>query len=326
MKHYKEIADSVLSRRDKYRQTQKTLRIASVVSVFVVMTVLGIGIIQGGTAAQGTLPEAVGSNNQAELHSEIYGGPQNELGIEPNGGYSSENATNQTGRQETITVQTSTHEQTPPEGGNELVFVTTQTSAPYQGTTPTIDGSDDLTGGEFSNWFNIPALPFEKGFELTGEELTDDEAQAYFEENIAEITDTLATSGVAADAIDIADKGYCHVNYNGTEGKLLEIRQNFRDYLVYNNGELISIITLYKENGEIYCTPAFGAPWFADFNAYLQQHSGEELIFIYAGFMEMVIAPDNSFRNPMGYEIAPYFEGIEKPYEVFYHESAVYVP
>lgn len=325
MKTYNEIADSVLARRDKYRQTQKTLRISSAVSVFVFMTVLGIGIIQSGTAAQETSPDTVGATNHAELHSEIYGGPQNELGIEPNGGASSE-TTAQTGLNETITVQTSTHEQTPPDGGNELVFVTTQTSAAYQGTTPTIDGSVDMTGGDYSNWFCIPALPFEEGVELTGEELTDADAQAYFEENIAEITYMLTANGVSADAIKIADKGYCHVSYNGVEGKLLEIKQNFRDYLVYNNNELISIITLCKENGEIYCTPAFGSPWFADFNAYLQQHRGEELIFVYAGFMEIIIAPDNTFRNPMGYEMAPYFEGIEKPYEAFYHEAAVYVP
>ena len=327
MKTYNEIADSVLARRDKYRQTQKTLRISSAVSVFVVAVVLGTVIIQGGRAAQGTAPETVGSTDQAELHSEIYGGPQNELGIEPHDGHASENAANQTGPQETITVQTSTHEQTPPHGSNELVFATTtQTSAAYQGTTPTIDGGSDLTGGDYSNWFNIPALPFEEGFELTGEELTDAEAQAYFEANRESIVYSLAASGVPADAIKIADEGYCHINYNGTEGKLFEIKQNFRDYLVYNNDELVSIITLYKENGEIFCTPAFGAPWFADFNAYLQQHKGEELVFVYAGFMEIVIAPDNTFRNPIGYEIAPYFVGIENLYETFYHESAVYVP
>lgn len=297
MKHYREIAGNVLARRDKYRQTQKTVRISSAAAVFVAAAVFGIVLIQSGPAAQGQSGQ-----------SEFYGNAVNEsIIVSGSSEYAAES-----------TMQTSTHEQTPPDGGDELVFVTTQTSGAYHGTSP--------TGGDYSNWFNIPALPFEEGFELTGEELTDTEAQAYFEENSESIINSLAASGVSADAIKIAEKGYCHVNYNGTEGKRLEIKQNFRDYLVYSNDELISIITLYKESGAIYCTPSFGAPWFADFNAYLQQHKGEELIFVYAGFMEIVIAPDNTFRNPMGYEIAPYFEGIEKPYEVLYHEKAVYVP
>lgn len=305
MKHYNEIASSVLARRDKYNQTKKALRISSAAAVFVAAAVLGIVLIQGGPAAQGQSGQ-----------SEFYGNAANEsIIVSDSSEYAAES-----------TMQTSTHEQTPPDGGNELITVTTQTSAAYQGTAPTVDGSVDMTGGDYSNWFFIPALPFDEGFELTGEELTDTEAQAYFEENMESIASSLAASGVPADAIKIAGKGYCHVSYNGVEGKLLEIRQNFRDYLVYNNDELIAIITLCKENGEIYCTPAFGAQWFADFNAYLQQHKDEELIFVYAGFMEMVIAPDNSYRSPMGYEIAPVLGGIEEPYEILYHEKAVYVP
>ena len=113
--------------------------------------------------------------------------------------------------------------------------------------------------------------------------------------------------------------------FDGQEGKSYEIRQNFRDYLMYNGDELIAIITLVKENGKIYGTPAFGAPWFKDFNETLQKHSGQKLLFVYAASLEVVILPDNSYFCPTGYEIGVEF-GTDDRYQMLYHEKAIYVP
>lgn len=189
----------------------------------------------------------------------------------------------------------------------------------YQG-----DEGNIGSGGD-SMWF-IPALPFDIEFELTGEKITDGEAQEYFSTNAGSITGSLSASGVDTDSIKISEKGYCHISYSGVEGKGFEIRQNYRDYLVYSSDKLVAIITLFKENGEISATPSFGAKWFDTYNSYLNAHKGEELIYVYASWFEIIIAPDNTYFNPMGYDASAYFEGVQKPYDVFYHEDAIYVP
>jgi len=189
-----------------------------------------------------------------------------------------------------------------------------------------VDGGNNISGGEINNGFFIPALPFDRNIEVTGESLTDAEAQEYFKLNKESIIGSLSSSGVSSGSIKISDKGYCHVNYDGEEGKCFEVRQNYRDYLVYNGDKLVAIITLYKENGEIFNTPSFGAKWFDDYNSYLQAHKGEKLVYVYAGWFEIIIAPDNTYFNPMGKDVSLYLEGIEDPYEMFYHESATYTP
>ena len=146
-----------------------------------------------------------------------------------------------------------------------------------------IGGDEGFTsGGNIRDGVSIPVLPFDREIKLTGEKITDEEALEYLSKNKSGIIGSLSSSGVAADAIKISDKGYCHVNYNGEEGKSFEIRQNFRDYLVYNSDKLVAIITLFKENGEISATPSFGAKWFDNYNSYLNSHKGEELIYVYA--------------------------------------------
>ena len=124
-----------------------------------------------------------------------------------------------------------------------------------------------------------------------------------------------------------ADHGYCHVSYDGTEGKPFEMHRNFRDYLVWNSkGELIAIVTLTKENGALSATPAFGGPWFADYNAFLRRHKGETLVFVYAGWVELVLTPDGGVYNPQGTDVSRYLEGVENPYAIFQCDAASYVP
>ena len=184
----------------------------------------------------------------------------------------------------------------------------------------------DKSGGDEYGGVRIPVLPFDRSIQYTGEAITDAEAAAYFKENTW-LQSALGASGVDASGIRFAEHGYCHVSYDGTEGKSFEVRQNFRDYLVWNGkGDLIAIVTLTKENGQLSATPAFGAPWFQAYNAFLQQHKGEALVFVYAGWMELVITPDEGVYNPQGTDVSRYLEGIENPYEIFRCDAATYVP
>ena len=181
--------------------------------------------------------------------------------------------------------------------------------------------TDIIMGGPM-----IPALPFDRSIRETGEAITDEEAAAYFREN-AWLSSALTASGVDAEGIRVAEHGYCHISYDGTEGKSFEVRRNFRDYLVWNgSGDLIAIVTLTKENGTLSATPAFGGPWFRDYNAFLRQHRGEALVYVYAGWMELVITPDNEVVSPQGTDVSRYLRGIENPYEIFRCDAATYVP
>lgn len=293
MKSYDEVTNNLLERRDKYNATQRIkkknmIRISSVLSCFIIVAVLGIGVWQGGWLDFSSLPIA---NPLAQEGSNT---------TSTNTNSTQENTTNQTTIPSTEQPTSIQNTEAPPDGGSS---------------------SDGNIGG----WF-IPALPSDREIKVTGEVITDAEAKEYFNKNQNSIISSLASSGASSNSIKISDKGYCHVNYDGEEGKSFEVRQNYRDYLVYNGSELIAIITLWKENGEIFDTPSFGAKWFDDYNSYLQAHKEEKLVYAYAGWMEIIIAPDNTYFNPMGHDVSAYLGGVEKPYEMFYHEAATYIP
>ncbi len=190
---------------------------------------------------------------------------------------------------------------------------------------PKEESGGDGYGGNIGG-VRIPALPQDRTIQYTGEAITDEEAAAYFKENTW-LQSALGSSGVDTDGMHYADHGYCHVNYDGIEGKSLEVRRNFRDYLVWNEkGDLIAIVTLTKENGALSDTPAFGGPWFSDYNAFLRQHKGEALVFVYAGWMELVLTPDGGVYNPQGTDVSRYLAGVENPYEIFRCDEASYTP
>lgn len=216
------------------------------------------------------------------------------------------------------TAQSTT--QTPPD-------VTEITTQGYSVAQPPKDesGGGDGYGGNIGG-VRIPALPRDRTIRYTGEAITDAEAATYFKENTW-LQSALGSSGVDADGLRYAAHGYCHVSYDGTKGKPLEVRRNFRDYLVWNGkGDLIAIVTLTKENGALSDTPAFGGPWFGDYNAFLKAHKGEALVFVYAGWMELVLTPDGGVFNPQGTDVSRYLEGVEAPYEIFRCDEASYTP
>ena len=303
MKSYNEIAQSVLSRRDEFEE-KKRIRRKTLMRTSGIMGCLVVAALAAVIGVQSREPGRPG-----------------------------------------ITFQNP-----PPDYWNTTEAPTTNPTTASQNTNPTTteiptiaqptfyNEGDQSSGGDTGNLWAIPALPFDRSFQVTGEEITDEEAKAYFDEHRESIISSLSASGVPIDNVDvrIAEKGYCHVYYDGAEGKSFEIRQNYRDYLVYigEEEELAAIITLFKENGELYDTPMFGAAWFEGYGEYLKEHKGEKLIYVYASWYEIIIAPDNTYFNPMGVDYnaqglnitSKYLEGVDKPYEVFYHEAATYTP
>ncbi|MBE6834898.1 MAG: hypothetical protein E7515_01450 [Ruminococcaceae bacterium] len=298
MKSYEEMSESVLERIDVYNKEKEAKKktakrvLISLTAVFV-LTLVAIGICKSGIIGN---------------YIEKSGGDHDKTGI---------TLVNEDSDGETVIVNPTDNENT----NDPLQTTEVSTSQANQG-----DSSygGEQSGGNVGGW-NIRALPFDKQIKVIGEELTDEEAAEYFKENTVRFKNELTASGVSADNLVIMPKGYCHVMYDGVEGKSLEIRQNFRDYLAYNGDKLVAIITLTKEDGKLFASPSFGGPWFDDFNAMLQRYKGQELIFIYAGWMEFVVTPDNSYFSPMGTELGLDFGDIDK-FKTFYHPKAVYVP
>ena len=295
MKTYKEITERVLTRRDEYEEfkkvkKQRILGISSAVGCFTLAAVCL-------TVWKSTAPG--------------FGSPiSSQLTINPDV---------LTEITDIETDPSTVAPQTEPIIPGEITTMYNSPNQPYD-----IPNSTD---GEVIGGWCIPALPFDRSMAISCEVITDAEAKEYFDKNAENILAGLYASGMSSDSVRISEKGYSHVCYDGTMGKSFEIRRDYRDYLVYSDDKLTAIITLFKdENGEICNTPSFGAKWFDDYNAYLESHKGEELVYAYAGWFEIIIAPDNTYYNPMGLDASPYLEGVKNPYDVFYHEAAVYIP
>ncbi|MBR5975621.1 MAG: hypothetical protein IK020_10630 [Clostridiales bacterium] len=178
----------------------------------------------------------------------------------------------------------------------------------------------------------IPKIPEDRTIVLTGDLITDEEAAVYFESEMRFICEGLRAMGVSLTDPHVSSTGYCYVQYGGYEGEGLTVHQNFRDYLLYDGEELVSIVTLFRiqgEDGRIHNSPAFGGEWMKGYGEWLAEHKGQELLFVRAGDAEFILAPNGDYTNPAGMEkeeIDQYFEGIAYPYEIFYCEAATYTP
>lgn len=158
-------------------------------------------------------------------------------------------------------------------------------------------------------------IPYSTDITIEGEEIADEEAIGYINENIADIKSLLNMTGTPTFL-----GGYCHITYDDTG---LSLRQNYRDYLIYAGDELVAIMTIYKENKEIEYTLSCEAKWFKYYDAYLKNHKGEKLLYLYVGMQEVIISPDGKLYNPLGYDVSVYYNN---PYDTLYNDKAVYIP
>ena len=260
-----------MTRKDEY-ETQRTARnkriAAAGAGVLVIAICVGIGV----AALKGNTPVVKADGDSQSENSSVT--PADSTAEQTGVSYAVTRPNDTTVGNEAVIF--------PPDYGSE----TTQTSKIYGGanvpdegvnrtgapetkpTETTTAASKDGSGGvsEWSGGPMIPAVPAvtgaKPGVKVVGEKITDAEAKAYLAENTW-VGSALAASGVSFEDISYSETGYCHVSYDGTEGKQLEVRQNFRDYLAYSDsGKLIAIITITKENGKLSASPAFGGPWF----------------------------------------------------------------
>lgn len=285
MKSYEEIARGALARAKEEKRKQKR-RLGAVISVFAVCVAVAAAVLIP------RLPRHVKTNGQDETVPDTvaYALGQEETAAETFAATGQNEITAETfaaaGQDESSSAAPEASDAR--SGGAESVPAS---EAGVQESVKETDGAGDIGvfGGETGE-LTVPA-----GFTVTGEAVTDADAEAYFGENLGRILSSLTASGVGAENARIVYPGYCHMNL----GETGEVRTGFRDYLLYNGETLVSIITLYRVDGEIQASPAFGAPWFADYAAFLRAHRGERLLFFYDGFRELALTPQNELFCPI---------------------------
>lgn len=343
MKDYKQMSESVLQRVHEYEEQNESThaRVRSVGKVSaIVLPVLALAAV--GTFA---LVHGFGRNDisTADSISSPTAG-----GVSPKDSGSDESlldgnywVTDSSESNAEVTAVTSTSEAKAPSSSSSESKAESSSSA--------LDSSELNPNERVGGQSMIAAIPKNNRTQVTGEKITEEEAREYFNKNSASLASSLAASGVeiaeiayeadydgaqvicAKDSLVIR-KGYCHVSYDGNTDESkpgLTVKQNFMDFHVYNADRLVAIVTLVKENGLIYATPAFGAPWFDSFDKALKKYAGQKVLFLYAGAMAYAIAPDGKVIHPQGYESSVKDSGLDKfpdAYNWFYNEQCVYTP
>ena len=344
MKDYKEMADSVLGRVHEFEQQKQSSRARVKVvgrTAAIVVPVLAIAAVSvfalNAGFGKGDISTSDGEADTAASESVLAAGIKedsadarsSETGVFA-GNYWVVNSEKGNNSSEAASSSSSEASETS----------RAESSAPQSATT-TADSS--VPDGGYGGLPNIACIPDSNTKQYLGEKISREEAVKYFTEHAKSLESSLSASGVKLVSYDTESKttnsivysdgtilvrdGYCHVSYYGKPGEGLTIKQNFMDFPVFSGGKLIAIVTLVKENGAISGTPAFGAPWFGDFQDLMYKYSGQKLLFIYAGAMEFVITPDGKVFNPQGLQSAVNDSGLNKKsdaYNWFLDEQCLY--
>ena len=137
-----------------------------------------------------------------------------------------------------------------------------------------------------------------KGIRLEGEALSEEEGDAFLREHREALIGQLGAMGVSFKAPRFSENGYGHLSLSESGAVL---KQNWRDYLLYDGEQLKAVYTLMKENGILRALPTWGGDWLPDYAAFLKTHSGEELVYLYLeGGKELILLPDGRAFTPDG--------------------------
>lgn len=160
----------------------------------------------------------------------------------------------------------------------------------------------------------------------TENSLTNEEGYSYLENHLVSIKNDLSASGVKLEnGLRISAGGYSHMR-TGDSGN--EMAVNARDYLLYSGDKLVSIATVIKESGNISYGLMFGAEWFDNYNSILKKYAGKELVYIYAGDVEVILTPDHKVLSTMGIDLSDVIDADEADsyYNYFKQAQNTYIP
>ena len=166
------------------------------------------------------------------------------------------------------------------------------------------------------------ALPRDGRLERVGEGFSDADVLALLQALVAAPTGL----GLSENAeLTLLEAGHSHVRLPETPEDPAVITADFRDYYVTENGKIAAILTVAKEDGRFFVTPAFGAPWFGALTDFLNAHRGEKLLAVYMGPLDVLIAPDGDLFLP-GEVDATALPDAGTVYATLFTEEAAYAP
>lgn len=344
MKDYKQMADSVLGRVHEYEQQKQGSdsrvkiigRTSAIVLPVLLIAAASVFAIKGGF---GSSDISTADEKSSKENGIIAGGTDDHIG-NSNTDNSSEP---QVFAGDYWVVDSG-------ENASSAAYATTQAQSSSSEPSSTDSTAENVPDGKSGNdQVMIAMIPSKNTKEYIGEKITREEAYEYFAKNAQSLASSLSASGVKlverGEGIYCADEsvlfingtflvrnGYCHVSYRGVKGEGLTIKQNFMDFPVFSGGKLVAIVTLVKENGLIYGTPAFGGPWFEGFQQIMDKYDKKKLLFLYAGAKEYIITPDNKVIDPQALAgnvpDSVKDSGLSNmktdPYTWFYDESCAY--
>ncbi len=155
----------------------------------------------------------------------------------------------------------------------------------------TSEASDGLVGiGGFNETISNGELQTE------GTAFTQAEIDKIIEENKYDIVGAVAAEYSDFDSVYRVNRtGYGHVILGETN----LLRYGYIDLPVTRNGQIISIVTLFRtENGISYSISARGKT-IDNLNDFIHENSDKELAFFYYGLREIVALPNNELYNPI---------------------------
>lgn len=137
------------------------------------------------------------------------------------------------------------------------------------------------------------ALPYISGINiaLKGETITDAELKAYIKKN-AEFMVASVAFDLGKGEYRVCTKGYSPLTVSTKEG--LFINTGFVDCPITKDGKIVAVVTVYKNNGVLYDSVAYGGRGFATIQRAFEENPDEDLVFIYVNEVpEVIITKEN---------------------------------
>ncbi|MCR5802776.1 MAG: hypothetical protein K6G47_00815 [Clostridia bacterium] len=121
--------------------------------------------------------------------------------------------------------------------------------------------------------------------------ITDDEGYDY----LSEISESISDSGITysdpgTEGIDLASDGFCFLDVS--EDPMIDV--GYKYYLQYSDETILSLIAITKYEDD-FKYQRYIYKWLGDLYDFLQEHEGEDVVFVMDGEDIYCIAPDDSY-------------------------------
>ena len=286
MKTHEEMLESVLRRRDEY-EIKKYKRNKALISATAGVCSLAIVIfgvtLYSRSNAPGKSQETAPAMNMADALSDgIHETLIDDVIIETNTSESNntegEKATQAIMIEETTSVITATTKPVKTNTAN----TETATAKP--------ESADEIKAEAGDR---DAALPYISGVNiaLKGETITDAELKAYIKKNAEYMVASVAFD-LGKGEYRVCTKGYRPLTVSTKDG--LFINTGFVDCPITKDGKIVAVVTVYKDNGVLYDSVAYGGRGFATIQRAFDENPDEDLVFIYVNEVpEVIITKEN---------------------------------